>query len=157
MNRNDISPTPPLGAGEGQFLSSSPSGGGRRSSPPFGAERRGLSQGWTAPWRHAARGWLGLGQVKPPRVSAAAGGKSATATSRKRRGRGRVLATSLLLWAGQQRPFCVSRAGAAGFQSIAIGCAMLGQQRPFRVSGAGAAGTPALYELLALVSNGRLA
>ena len=34
-------------------------------SPPRGGEKRSFSRG-EGPWRRAARGWLGLGQARPP-------------------------------------------------------------------------------------------
>ena len=73
----------------------SPLLGGGGPSPLVREVEKGALPGGRAPWRRAARGWLDFGQAKLPRAGAATGGKLATATSRKRRGRGRVLATSL--------------------------------------------------------------
>jgi len=38
---------------------------------PFGEEEKGALPVGKGPWRRATRGWLDLGQVRPPRVGAA--------------------------------------------------------------------------------------
>ena len=51
----------------GKFLT--PVGGGDPLLP-FGEEEKGAFRVGKGPWRRATRGWLGFGQVRPPRVGA---------------------------------------------------------------------------------------